>query len=394
MQASETGHTTARVAAERIDDRFAANDVRLTPRQWWLATAAIAVIFWFVPRVWEKLEPLELGADYRVPYRLGYDYWSFERTCRQVCRSDATVLIGDSVVWGHYVGTQATLSHYLSAAIGAHEFANLGVDGIHPVALHGLVQDYAQAIRNKRVIVNCNLLWISSPRYDLSSDKEAQLSHPALLPQFTCRIPSYRATFAQRSAIVVARHVELLRWADHLRITYFNNDDLGTWTLEHPYENPLRSLTCELPSPDEPPSPLPDARPWTEKNMRRISPEWVPLDDSLQWRFFRETTELLIERNNRVFVIVGPLNEHMLTADGLEGCTQRKQGVDQWLSHNGIPHTVPAALPSDAYADLSHPTADGYAILARQLATDAAFQAFLADSPPAGELADGASADR
>jgi hypothetical protein len=378
MQASETRHETGRVAAERIDDRFAANDVRLAPRQWWLAALVIAVIFWSVPRVWEKLEPLEISADYRIPYRLGYDYWSFERTCRQVCRSDATVLIGDSVVWGHYVGTQATLSHHLHVAIGTHEFANLGVDGTHPVALYGLVQHYGQAIRNRPVIVNCNLLWISSPRYDLSSDKETQVSHPALVPQFACRIPSYRATSSQRSAIVAARHIEFLQWADHLRIAYFGNDDLATWTLENPYESPLRPLTCELPSPDEPPSPLPDARPWTEKNMRRISPPWVPLDESLQWRFFRQTMELLTQRGNHVFVIVGPLNEHMLTAEGLRGYTERKHAVDQWLSQNAIPHAVPAGLPSAAYADLSHPTADGYALLARQLATDPDFQAFLA----------------
>ncbi len=76
-------------------------------------------------------------------------------------------------------------------------------------------------------------------------------------------------------------------------MTYFDSDDLPTWTLEHPYENPLSQVTLTLPSPDEPPSPAPDARPWKEKNLRPVNPEWVPLETSLQWRFFRRTVELL-----------------------------------------------------------------------------------------------------
>ncbi len=73
-----------------------------------------------------------------------------------------TILMGDSVLWGHYVDSDETLSHCLNGESAEGRFANLGIDGIHPVALSGLVEQYAGAIRNKRVIVNCNLLWISS----------------------------------------------------------------------------------------------------------------------------------------------------------------------------------------------------------------------------------------
>ena len=279
MQTGESSHDASPTATERTDERFAANDVRLSLRGWLLAAALTAAAFWLIPLVWQKIEPLDLGADYRVPHRLGNDYWNFERTCRQVCRGDQTILLGDSVLWGHYVDSDETLSHCLNGESAEGRFANLGIDGIHPVALSGLVEQHAGAIRNRRVIVNCNLLWISSARHDLSSDKEAPLNHPALVPQFAWRIPCYRASISDRLGIVVARHFSFLRWADHVRITYFDNDDLATWTLEHPYENPLSQVTLELPSPDELPSPAPDARPWKEKNLRPVNPEWVPLED-------------------------------------------------------------------------------------------------------------------
>jgi hypothetical protein len=377
MPTGGSSHDKGPAATDRIDDRFAANDVRLSPHGWLTAVALTAAAFWLIPLVWQRMEPLDVGADYRVPYRLGNDYWNFERACRQVCRGDETLLIGDSVLWGHYVDSDATLSHYLNGESAKGRFANLGIDGIHPVALSGLIEQYAGAIRNKRVIVNCNLLWISSPRHDLSSDKESPLNHPALAPQFALRIPCYRASISDRLGIVVARHFSFLRWADHMRIAYFDSDDLATWTQEHPYENPLSQVTLKLPSPDEPPSPQPDARPWDEKGLRPIDPEWVPLEASLQWRFFRRTVELLKDRGNRVFVIIGPLNEHMLTPKGLTAYTERKLAVAAWHSQQGIPHAVPAVLPSAAYADLSHPTAEGNALLAKQLMTREAFREFV-----------------
>lgn len=373
MQATEPIRETERAAIRPVDDRFAANDVRLSPRGWLVAAVLTIAAFWIIPLVWQSLEPLEMGADDRIPYRLGNDYWQFERTCRQACRSDATILIGDSVMWGHYVDSHQTLSHCLNESSPGRTYANLGVDGIHPVALYGLVTHYAGAIRDTRVIVNCNLLWISSPQHDLSSDKEARFNHPALVPQFACRIPSYRATVSERLGIVVARHFTFLQWADHVRMTYFDSEGLADWTLEHPYENPLSRVTLELPSPDEPPSPVPDARPWTEKHMRQINPEWVPLEDSLQWRFFCRTIDLLRKRGNRVFVIIGPLNEHMLTQRGLAGYTERQAAVAAWCTQQGIPHAVADALPSAAYADLSHPTAEGYALLAKQLMSEETF---------------------
>jgi len=370
-----------RAAAQSPEVRFAANDVRLSPHGWIVAALLIAGAFWAIPAVWQRIEPVTIGPDYRVPYRLGYDYWNYQRTCRQVCAGEQTLLVGDSVVWGHYVAGDQTLSHYLNRLADGPRFANLGIDGIHPVALAGLVRYYGGAIRGKRVIVNCNLLWMSSARHDLSADEESAFNHPALVPQFLPRIPAYKASVSQRLGIAIDRQIDFLGWAEHLRIAYFGGDNLATWTLEHPYENSLDALTLALPSPDEPPSPVPDARPWTEKGIRKVTPGWVELDTSLQWRMFRQTIRLLQERGNRVFVLIGPLNEHMLSDEGSPAYARLKGQVSAWLAEQGIPHYAPPALPSQTNADLSHPTAEGYELLAGELFEQMAFTEFLSDQP-------------
>lgn len=359
-----------------IDQSRAAAEMRLSPRQCCVALLILAVLCYVIPRVWERIEPLQVGAGYRIPYRLGNDYWQYSRSCREVAHGDQTILIGDSVIWGHYVSTRGTLSHYLNEQAGGERFVNLGVDGVHPAALAGLVEYYGGAIRGRHVVVNCNLLWISSPRHDLSTDKEATFNHPTLVPQFSPWIACYRASLSQRVGAVIGRRLPLLGWADHLRIAYFDSEDLATWTLERPYRNPLGALTAPLPSPDEPPSPPPDARPWSAKGITPFTPDWVPLDESLQWRFFQRTVQLLRDRGNRVFVLVGPFNEHMLTDIGLRGYAERKEQVAAWLTKEGLPHYVPPALESDLYADASHPTAAGYAALARMLAEQRVFVEF------------------
>ncbi len=363
-------------AASGADPSRAASEMRLSPRQCCAALAIVAVLVYVIPQAWQRIEPLQVGAGYRIPYRLGNDYWHYERICRAAVGGNQTLLIGDSVIWGHYVSTRGTLSHYLNEQAGGERFVNLGVDGVHPAALAGLVEHYGGAIRGRRVIVNCNLLWISSPRHDLSTDKEATFNHPTLVPQFSPWISCYRASLSQRVGAVVGRRLPFLGWADHLRIAYFDSEDLVTWTLQRPYSNPLRALTAALPSPAEPPSPPPDARPWSAKGITPFAPQWVPLDESVQWRFFQRTVQLLRDRGNQVFVLVGPFNEHLLTETGLRGYAERKDQVARWLAEQRIPHYVPPPLESDLYADASHPTAAGYAALARLLAVQSALQDF------------------
>jgi hypothetical protein len=77
--------------------------------------------------------------------------------------------------------------------------------------------------------------------------------------------------------------------------------------------------------------------------------------------------ELLRNRGSRVFVMVGPFNEHLLAPESRERFEKVKATIVAWLTEKHIPHLAPAPLPSDQYGDASHPLAAGYHQLARQL---------------------------
>lgn len=359
---------------------FASNEIRLSPVQWLVAAAVAAAVCVAAPHVWTEVEPFDPGPDYRLPYSLGSDYWLYSRWCGRAAERGRIPVVGDSVVWGHYVDTDQTLAHHLSARAGGEGFANLGVDGIHPAALAGLLDYYAGAIRGRRVLLHCNLLWMSSDRHDLRTRKEFAFNHPRLVPQFYPDIPCYRQSTSGRVAIVIERHLALAGWLNHVEAAYFGNRSLPAWTVDHPYAEPLGAVTLDLPSPDEPPSPRPDARPWTEKRMPRFDAPWVALDDSLQWRSFRRAVAVLRERGNRVFVLVGPFNEHMLTEESRAVYEERKREVGRWLAGQAVPHRLAAPLPTDDYADASHPLGRGYARLADRLCASETFRRFLASA--------------
>jgi hypothetical protein len=182
-----------------------------------------------------------------------------------------------------------------------------------------------------------------------------------------------------RLSIVAQRYLPFLNLAHHLRVAYFGNQDVLAWTLEHPYENPAAAVTLEHPSPDEPPSPPPAAEPWSAQGIEPFNPPWVELETSLQWRSFERSLETLQRRGNRVFVLVGPFNEHMLKPSSLTVYRRLKAEIDLRLTARRVPHFVPPVLPSELYADASHPLADGYALLAEKLAANAGFADFASD---------------
>ncbi len=91
---------------------------RLSLGGWLIAGTLTLGRVWLIPLAWQRIEPLGVESDYRVPYPLGNDYWHYERTCNEICRTSGAVLIGDSVLWGHYVEVKDTLSHYLNELLG------------------------------------------------------------------------------------------------------------------------------------------------------------------------------------------------------------------------------------------------------------------------------------
>jgi len=88
---------------------------------------------------------------------------------------------------------------------------------------------------------------MSSKKHDLQTEKEFRFNHPRLVPQIITNIPCYKDPYSKRFSAVVERCVPFLSWTSHLKITYFENMDLPTWRMEHPYENPACADTLKLP---------------------------------------------------------------------------------------------------------------------------------------------------
>ncbi len=363
-----------RDCAPVADTPFASHAVRLSGRQWLVAATVILAVFVLAPAIWERIERFDLPPDYRIPYALSNDYWLFSRYCRLAASQPKTLVIGDSVIWAQYVRRDQTLPHYLNETAAEDRFVNMGVDGTHPAALAGLLKHHGRAILGRKVIMHCNLLWTSSKRHDLQIEKEFHFNHPRLVPQFIPRIPCYAASHSEKLGVIVERAVPFLGWTNHLRLAYFDQTDIPSWTLEHPYRNPAKAVTRTLPSPADssPHEPIP----WTDKGLPQQDFQWVELDTSFQWRCFQRTLATLRQRKNTVFVLVGPFNEHMLTPASAQVYQQRKDQVAAWLRDQGIAHYVPPPLPSEHYGDASHPLAQGYALLAKQLFEDEAFRRF------------------
>ena len=351
---------------------YGSNTIRLSGTEWILVAILCSVLFFLAPVFWGYAEKFEPDPDYRLPYELGSDYWLYNRYCRRACSGYETLVVGDSVIWGHYVSKDNTLSNLLNKNTGRNQFVNLGVDGIHPVALGGLLRYFGRDISGKKVIVHLNPLWMSSKKHDLQTDKEFRFNHPKLVPQFTPKIPCYKDSFSKRFSIAIKRYIPFSNWTSHLKMVYFENMDLPTWTMEYPYRNPLTTILSGLPTSDN--VDLQENISWTEKGISKQDFEWVELETSLQWSLFRQTVKLLSARANTVFVLVGPFNEHMLKTESYNVYQEMKRDIETWLRQNNVAYFIPPPLPSEFYRDASHPIAEGYAMLAKQLSENQSFR--------------------
>jgi hypothetical protein len=367
------------------------NEVRLNARQWTAALGILLAIVLLTPPLWDKLERFETGPDYRIPYALSKDYWLYERRAAQLAPTNIVVL-GDSVVWGEYVLPDGTLSHFLSREAGQPDrFVNAGVNGLFPLALKGLVNYYGRPLHGHKVLLHCNPLWMSSPKADLQTVKEEQFNHSRLVPQFSPRIPCYKADFNERFGAVVERNVPLVEWANHVQNAYFSQKSILNWTLEddggdpprypNSYKNPLAQITLRVPSapkedPDRGPK-RPRHKPWSDNGKGTARFDWVNLDTSLQWAAFQRLTQLLRARGDDVLVVVGPFNEHMMAEENRPAYRVLRDGIADRLAKNRVLCLVPEPLPTALYADASHPLTEGYQLLAQRLYGDATFQRWM-----------------
>jgi hypothetical protein len=372
---------------------FGVNALRLTARQWLVVAAIVVGCGAGIPRLWEKIERFDTGSNYRIPYALSKDYWLYQRRLEKISDPASVPVLGDSVVWGEYVQPGGTLTHFLDRESGhADRFVNCGVNGLFPLAMEGLVEYYGSALRKRKVIVHCNVLWMTSPKADLSTKTEVDFNHLWLVPQFFPRIPCYRAKVAERLGAVADRSVGFFAWVNHLDSVYFDQQSIPIWTLQeggdpprrpNAWQSPLAQITLAVPGeaeddPQRGPA-SPRHRPWTESGGEPVHFDWVALDASLQWRAFQRVIGLLRGRGNDVLVVLGPFNEHMVAEDQRPAFHELRDGVAAWLAANQVAFVVPEVLPSDLYADASHPLTDGYAILARRICRDPAFRKWLAE---------------
>jgi hypothetical protein len=364
-------HPEPSAAPTTPDTTTFSNAVRLNGWQWLWVGLFTAMLF-ALPSLWKRIEPLVPEPDYRMPHDLSNDYWLYERVAGLASEQYDVVLLGDSVIWGEYVTPKGTLSHYLNELSGKERCANLGLDGAHPLALAGLIEHYCASIAGKKVVLHCNPLWLSSPKADLQDDKVTEFNHPRLVPQFNPWIPSYKEEISPRIGVVVEQHLELNSWANHLQQAYYDRRDIPSWTLEHPYDNPVGPLAHGLPPLDPGLRHLDQA--WYKSGIRPQDYPWVDLESSLQWPAFQRAVRILRQRGNQVLVVVGPFNEHLLTGGSRQRYEAIKTAIAAWLGSQNIQFVVPPALESAEYGDASHPLKAGYRKLAEQLLQTEFFQ--------------------
>jgi len=346
------------------------NSIRLSWREWgWAALAAVSALY-LVPAILPAAGVRMSRPDYRLPTELSSDYWMFQRWARYSRGHHRAVVLGDSVVWGQYAASDGTLTHCLNSLLGAPVFANLGVDGLHPAAMAGMVRHYGGALHGLPVIVHLNPLWMMSDEQDLRTRGEARFNHPKLVAQFLDRPGPYHPSLGEAGEAVLERYVPFLRWREHIKIAYYGGMPLQEWSLDNPY-----TLLPDDGGPDALSSDDPGSLPvdWVQRGIRPQDAPWVAPADSYQWRCFTAVIDLLRSRGNRVFVLVGPFNTHALTEASRHRYRAVLAAMAEWLERERIPYYAPEALPSELYADASHPLAEGYRKLAEQLLESPSF---------------------
>ena len=343
------------------------NGAVLTPLELILTLAAVALAVWIALPAWywHRIE-VKTPEDFRLAYTSRDDYELYDRVVGKLCEKHDTLFLGDSVVWGMYVKNDHTLPAYLNRELGRDVVANIAVDGLHPVAMETLMRRYGGAIRGKRVFLYWNPLWMNTPLYDLTGEGDFSINHPRLLPQFDLSMKSFHPGFRDRCQATLERLVPFYGWLHHLRVASFDNTDFKKHLVRHPDENPVKKLHREF-TPVE--TEHQDGRfDWKQSGIKPQDWPWVALDASRQWKALLATAKVLRERGNDVVVVIGTINPHMQTPASLKRYYALRAAAMAELQRQGYRVVDLPELPSEEYADASHPLAAGYRRLAKFMA--------------------------
>ena len=373
------------------------SEEKVPPRVWLWIIVVVVLANILLPILWNNFEKRPSIENSRQPYHLSKDYWHYEKMLEDSISQSSKIpvtIIGDSVVWGEYVDRDSTLTAYLnerSNVQNTYKFLNAGINGLYPVVLKELIENYYPHNKRLPVILHYNFLWISNPEADLQDPKERTLNHSNLLPQFFHDIPPYKAPFEKRLKITVSLHIPSNRLAKHIQISYVDNKSIPNWTMDMGptwppnYPNSSKNISGQfdfqnLSEHENDPSRGKHSsrhKSWNRKGMQVQQDRWIDPTSSIQWPALLKLTKLLQEKNLSVFVIIGPLNKHMMDERSQNKCSHYEGLARIWLKEQGISHVVLPTLPSELYADSSHPLSGGYNKMAEILLLSDEFSKWL-----------------
>jgi len=324
------------------------------------------ILPWTVPMT----DNIDFSDNYRIPYRLGEDYFLYQKYVEQIKKDDSVLFLGDSVIWGHYVDNNNTIPAILNRSLGGDKFYNCGIDGIHPVALQGLISHYGSSIKNKKVIVGINLLWMSSPRHDLTGKQNDEINHKSLLSQFSEEIPAYSATVEEKVSRIMSRAIPLFGWINHVKHNRFADESFYRWTIKHPGALPADFFSMRKNEKYVVPETL-------QGNSVKQNIKWISLDNSYQWKKIKEILKDLKSRKNRVMALITPYNRESMTAESLKTYTNNVNKIKDYLKEKSIPFSAPEITESSLFSDASHTSRKGYERVVEKLLKDKSFTDFI-----------------
>ena len=336
------------------------NGLVLKPRELVITAAVVlALTLVVLPICWQKYRTAEIPRGFRLAEDLRDDYYGYRIVAKAVCKKYPAVFIGDSVIWGKYVDNENTLPELINRGLGKDEIGNLAVDGLHPVAMEKLLGDHGGDIREKRVFLYWNPLWMNTPLYDLSGTEEFSINHPRLLPQFDPSFKSYRAKFGDRWSAFLEQKLLFAAWLRHFRAAYCANRDVKKVIaagdkLAHYDPAERRALANGKVT-------------WEQNGIKKQDWPWVEAKSSRQYAAFRRVIGLLRTQGCQVTVVLGTVNPHMQTPGSLERYRKLHAEVKADLTKSGAGFIDLPELASDEYADASHPLAAGYRKLAEYM---------------------------
>ena len=332
-----------------------ANSLILKPT----AFAIVAIVTGFfclylLPWMCFRAEKLETPSRFRLAYRFRDDYLTWRRAAAQTAEKHRVLFIGDSVIWGMFADNNSTLPALANAG-------NLAIDGLHPVAMAGLLRHYRPGnLTGRRIYLYWNPLWLNTPASDLTAAGKGSVNHPRLLPQLDCNLKAYSGSFSDRCNAVFERLSPLPGLLHHWRVKCFANQDFKAVIAANPASFPVSALLSPCrPAETETGN---GTKTWKQGGITKQDWQWVGIAESRQWQAFIGVVSLLRENGNEVCVLAGRVNPYLQTDASLARYRAMRQNALNDLQARQIEYLDLPELASEQYADASHPLAAGYQV--------------------------------